>query len=113
MGHVLVAEHQNLGLREPCAVDDRGVIQRVRDDEIIFAQHGRHGPRIRRKARLKDHAPFDILEARNLLLEFQVDLHRPGNGAHRTRPHAISLRRLQCRLAQLRMRRQPQIIVRR
>ena len=112
MRDVFVAEDQNLRLREARAVDDRGVVQRIGDDEIVLAQHGRHRPRIGREAGLEDHAGFHVLEARDLLLEFHVDLHRAGDGAHRARSHAEFARRLQRRLAQLGMRGQPQIIVR-
>ena len=37
--NILVLEHQNFCAREPRAIDDRGVIQLVRDDEVVFAQH--------------------------------------------------------------------------
>ena len=47
---VFVAEYQNLRLREARAVDDRGVIQRVGDDEIVLAENCRYGTRIRREA---------------------------------------------------------------
>ena len=50
VGDVFVAEHQNLCPRQARAVDDRGVVQRIGDDEIVFAQHCRNRARIGRKA---------------------------------------------------------------
>ncbi len=107
-----MAEDENLRLREARAVDDRGVVQRIGDDEIVFAQHRRDRARVGRKSGLEDDAGFYILEARNLLFEFHVNLHGPGDGAHRSGADAEFARALKRRLAQLGMRSQSQIIVR-
>ena len=111
--HILVAEDFDLGAREPRAVDDAGVVQLVGDDEILFAQDRRHRARIRGKSGLEDHAGFDVLEARDLFFQLHVDLHGAGNGAHRARADAVLARRLQRGFAQLGVRRQPEIVVRR
>ena len=50
VGDIFVAKDQNLCPRQPRPIDDRGVIQRIGDDEILFAQHRRHRARIRREA---------------------------------------------------------------
>ncbi len=81
--YIFVAEYQNLRARQPCAIDDGGMIQLVGDDEIFFAQQRRDRSRIRRESRLEYHARFYILEARNLLFQFHVQRHRPGDRAHR------------------------------
>ena len=83
MCRIFVAEDKNLGARQTASINDGRVIQLIRDDEVILSQQCRHRSRIRRKPRLENNARFDILEARNLLFQFHVDLHRPGNGAHR------------------------------
>ncbi len=80
--HVFVAEDENLRLREPRTVDDRSVIQRVGDDEVVFAQNRRNRARVGREARLEDDAGLDVLEARDLLLQLHVNLHGAGDGAH-------------------------------
>ena len=109
---VFVAEDENLRLREARAVDDRGVVQRVGDDEVVFAQHRRNRSRIGREAGLEDHAGLDVLEARDLLFQLHVDLHGAGDGAHRARSHAVFARGFERGLAQLGMRGQSEIIVR-
>jgi hypothetical protein len=101
VGDVFMAEDQDLGFREPRAVDDGGVVQRVGDDEIVLAQDRRNRAGIRGEARLKDHAGLDILEAGDFFFEFHVDFHRAGDGAHRARSDAVFARGFQRRLAQL------------
>src|SRR6202020_3349523 len=50
VSHVFVAENENLRLRQARAIDDRCMIERIGDDEIVLTQHCRHRTRIRRKA---------------------------------------------------------------
>src|SRR2546429_5187866 len=94
------------------AIDDRGVIEFIRDDEIVFPQERRNRARIRRESRLENHAGLDVFEARDLLFQVHVDFHRARDGAHRTRSDAILTRSLKRRLTQLGMSREPKIIVR-
>jgi hypothetical protein len=65
LGRVLVRKDVNLGSRQPAAVDDAGVIQRVGDDVILRPQNRRNRPRVRREAGLKHHARFGMLERRD------------------------------------------------
>ena len=111
VGRVLVAEDLDLGARQASAVDDAGVVQLVGDDEVFFAEDRRYRSRVRREARLKDDAGFDILEARDLLLQLHVERHGAGDRAHRARPDAILACRLQRRLAQLGMGGQAEVVV--
>ena len=113
LGDILVLEYQNLGAGQARAVDDRSMVQLVGDDEIFFAQHRRHRARVGRESGLEDHAGFNILEARDFFFQLHVDLHGAGNGAHRARSHAILAGGFERRLAQLGMRGQAEIIVRR
>ena len=46
-------------------------------------------------------------------LELHVDVHRAGDRAHRSRADAVAVDRLERALAQPRMRRQPEVVVRR
>jgi hypothetical protein len=56
VSRVLVAEYLDLGATEPCAINDAGVVQLVRDNEIIFAQDGRDRSRVGGEAGLEDNA---------------------------------------------------------
>ncbi len=88
------------------------MVQLVGDDEIFFAQHRRHRARIGRESRLKDHASFDILEARDFFFQLHVDFHGAGDGAHRARSDAVLAGGFERGLAQLGMRGQAEVIVR-
>ena len=61
---------------------------------------------------MKHYARLNVLEARDLLLQFHVDLHGAGDGAHRARSHSILARRLKRSFPQLGMRGQAEIIIR-
>jgi hypothetical protein len=110
--HILVLENFDRRFRKPRPIDDRRMIQLVRNDEIVFAKNGRYGSRVGRKARLKHHAGFHILECRNLLFQFHVQLHRAGDRSNRTRARAVPFHRVQRGLPQRLVRRESQIIVR-
>ncbi len=71
----------------------------------------RDGARVGGEAGLEDHAGFDVLEARDLLLQLHVDLHGAGDGAHRARADAVLLRGFERGFAQLGMGRQAEIVV--
>ena len=60
------------------------MIQRVGDDEIIFAQHSGNGAGIGGEAGLEHYAGLDIFEAGDFLFQIHVNLHRAGDGAHGT-----------------------------
>ena len=111
VGHVFVAEDENLRPRKTAAIDDRSVIQFVGDDVVVFAQKCRYGSGVRRESRLENDAGLDVLEARDLLFQFHVDLHGAGDGAHGARSDAILARGLKRRFAQLGMRRKAEVIV--
>ena len=66
--NIFMAEHQYLGARQPGAINDAGMVQLVRDDEILFAENRRNRARVRGKPGLKHHARFHVLELRDLLL---------------------------------------------
>src|SRR5712692_8446390 len=104
VGRVFVAEDKDLGAREPRPINDAGVVELVRDDEVFFTQNGGDGAGIGGKPRLKNYAGFHILEAGDFLFQLHVDLHGSGNGAHRARTYAVFARGLKRRLAQLGMR---------
>jgi len=83
VGGVFVAEDLDGGAGQAGAVNDAGVVELVGEDEVLFAQDGADGAGVGGKAALEDHAGLDILEAGDLLLEFHMNAHSSGNGAHR------------------------------
>ena len=82
MANIFMPEDQNFRFGQPRSVDDGSMIQLVRDDEIVFAQHRRDCARIGGKAGLKDHASLDVFEARDFLFQFHMDFHGAGDSAH-------------------------------
>ena len=88
------------------------MIELVGNDEVVFAQKGRNRSRVRRESRLENHAGLDVLEARDLLFQLHVDLHRARDGAHGARSNAVLYAWLKRRFAQFGMRREPEVIVR-
>ena len=86
--HILVLENFDRRFRKPPAVNNRRVIQLIRNNQIFLPQHCRYRSRVRRKSRLKHHARFDILEFRNLLFQLHVQLHRSSYRSHRSRAHS-------------------------
>ena len=111
MPNILVPENLDRRARQARAVNDAGVVQLVRENEVLFAENRAHRAGVGGKPALEDDARLDILEARDLLLKLHVDAHRAGDGSHCARTHAVFARRLQCRLDQLWMVRQPEVIV--
>ena len=81
VGDVLVAEDLDLGAGEAGAVDDGGVVELVRQDEVAFAEDGGDGAGVGGEAGLEDDAGFDVLEAGDLFFELHVDAHGAGDGA--------------------------------
>ena len=63
VGGVFVFENFDGGAGEAAAVDDRGVIQLVGDDEIFFAEDRGDGSGVGGEAGLKYDAGFDFFEA--------------------------------------------------
>ena len=112
MGNVFVAEDKNLRPRKTAAINDRSVIELIRDDEVVLAQKRRNRSRVRREARLKHHASLDVFKARDFLLQLHVYFHGARDRAHRARPDAILARRFQRRFPQFGMSGEAQVIVR-
>ena len=81
-GEVPMWEDMDLGPGQTAAIDDRGMIQGIRDDVILRPEDRRDRAGIGSEAGLEDDARLDILEAGDLFLEIQVNLHRARDGAH-------------------------------
>ena len=110
--HVAVAVHDDLRARQPAAVDDRRVVELVREDHIAATRQRADHAEVRQVARAEQQARLAALERRQALLQAAVDRHRPRHQARRARAHAPAHRRVRCRLAHARMIGQPQVVVR-
>ena len=60
------------------------MVQFVGDDVILGTKDRRNGAGVGREPRLEHHGGFDVLEARDALLELHVQAHGAGDGAHGT-----------------------------
>ena len=112
---VRVAVRKDLDRRaaETRAVDDARVVQLVGNDEVFLGEDGGDGAGVRGEAALKDDGRFGFLELREPPLELHVNRHRAGDRAHRAGADAELLDRRQRLLFEPRVRRQPEVVVRR
>ena len=110
-GGVFMWKYVNLGAGQTCAVNDAGVIQRIRNDMVFGREDRGHGTRVCGEAGLKHHAGFHILEARNALFQFHMQRHGSGDGSHGARTCAIFLRRGDGGFNQLGMRAKAQVVI--
>src|SRR5260370_41667767 len=89
------------------------MIERVGDDEVFFPQNSGNRASIRREARLKNHASFNVLESSNLFFQLHVNLHGAGNCPHRSGAYAVLASGYERCLAQLAAPGQAKAIIRR
>ena len=94
------------------AVDDRGVVQLIGDDHVLFAQDGRHGAGVRSEPRLEHQGLLGTLELGEAALQVSVQGHGPGDRSHGARTGPVLHGRLRRGFLELRMRRQAQVVVR-
>ena len=101
------------GLGQPDAVDDRGVVELVADDQVALAGDGRDDAAVGREAGLEGQRRLDVLEGRQPSLELLVQLHRARDGAHGAGPDAQIADGRERRLDEVGMRGQAEVVVRR
>ena len=106
-----MAEHFDVGAGETRAVDDAGVVEFVGDDPVAFAENGADGASVRGESGLEDDTGFDVLEAGDLLFEFQMKLHGAGDGADRARADAVLARGFDSSFFELRVVAESEVIV--
>ena len=99
--HVVVGVAEALGLGEPDAVDDRGVVQRVRNDRVLFDEQRLEQAAIGVEAGAVEDRVLHAEEARDPRLELLVLLLRAADEAHRGHAVAVAVERGLRRLAQL------------
>ena len=108
---VLVRKHFDRRAAQAAPVDDARVIELVGHDDVVFREHGGDGAGVGGEPALKHDDRFDVLERRQPALELHVHLHGAGDGAHRAGARAVLSHGFERRLAQLRVRRQSEIVV--
>jgi hypothetical protein len=100
-----------LGSRQPAAVDDRGVVELVREhDPARRRERGDHA-RVGQEARAEQHACLGALERRELLLDARVQRHVPRHQARRPRARAPLLGGVRGGGAESRVAGQPEVVV--
>ena len=110
---VAVRKDLDRGAAQARAVDDAGVIQLVGDDEVVVAENRRHGAGICREAALKDDGGLGVLELRRAAVRAPCELPScPRSCGPSPEPTPKLSIASSARLAQLGMRRQPEIVVR-
>ena len=85
---VAVREDGARRLGQADAVDDRGVVELVADDQVALVGDGRDDAAVGGEARLERQHGLDVLEVCQAALELLEQLVSPGDRAHRARAHA-------------------------
>ena len=112
VGHVVVLVAQPLGLAEPDAVDDRGVVQLVGDDRVLGAQDRLEQAAVGVPARGVEDRVLGAQELGDRPLELLVRLLRAADEADRGHAVAPAVERLVRRLHDLGMIGQAEVVVR-
>ena len=110
---VAVREDGARRLGQPDAIDDRGVVELVADDQVALGGDGRDDAAVGGQAGLERQHRLDVLEVRQPALQLLDQLVVAGDRAHRARAHAQLADGLQRRLDEVRMRGQAEVVVRR
>ena len=106
-----VAVDERLGARQPAAVDDRGVVELVGEDDLAAAGERRHHAEVGQVARAEQQRALRALELRQPLLQAPVQRHVARHQARRARAHAPAHRRVGGGLAHARVVGQPEVVV--
>ena len=106
---VPVAQGPRLG--EPAGIDNRGVVQRVAEDQVSLARHGRHHGKVAAEAGLHGDGGLGALESSQLPFELQMNVHRPRDGADGPRTDPITVDKLSGPCTDARIVGQPKVIV--
>ena len=109
---VLVREDLDRRATQAAAVDDAGVIECVRDDDIVLAEERRDRARVGREAALEDKGGLGLLERGEPRLELDAQRERPGDRADRARADAESSSGLDDPRDEQRVVRQAEVVVR-
>lgn len=106
---MLVAEA--LGLAEPDAVDNTGVVKLVRDDSIIGCQASLEEASVGVESTWIEDSIFKLMEVSNSTFQVLMDILSAANEAHRGHAEAMCVQGVLGRLNDTWMIRKPQVIV--
>jgi hypothetical protein len=81
---VAVVVDEGLRARQPAAVDDRGVVERVGEDHVALLRERGHHAGVGEEARAEQQARLGALEVGELLLQATVDRHVARHQPRRT-----------------------------
>ena len=111
LGEIAIRVTQAPRFAEPDAVDDAGVIERIRDDGVLFTEHGFEQSAVGIPARRIQDGVFGAEEARQRRFELLVHGLRAADEAHRRHAVAVAVDGAVCCLADRWMTGQPQVVV--
>src|SRR5436189_171906 len=94
VGHVVVVVAPALGLAQPHAVDDRGVIECIRDDRVLLGEQRLEHAAVGVEAGGVEQRVLGAEEGRDLLLQRLVQVLGAADEAHRGEPVAVAVERL-------------------
>ncbi len=86
---VAVRVAQDAGPGKPAAVDDAGMVELVRVDDVVLADQRRDGPQVGVESGLESDRRLDALELRHAALELEVQAQRAGDRANGGGPDAV------------------------
>ena len=109
--HVAIGESVALGLRQPDAIDDRGVVQRIRDDGVLLAEQRLEDGAVGVEAGGEEDGIIGAEVVRDATLKCEVQVGRAADEAHRRHAEAMGVQRLLRRGDECRMVGQAQIVV--
>jgi len=107
----VVAERAQLGPREQDAVEDRGVVPRVRDDRVAGREDRPERADVRLVAGREDDAVLGAHPRGELGLQLEMQLRRAVEQARAGQPRAVALERVLGALAHARIARQAEVVV--
>ena len=94
IGHVAVGVAEALGLAQADAVDDRGVVQRVGDDRVLFAQQRFEQAAVGVEAGGVEDGVLGAEEFGDLRFQLLVQVLRAADEAHRGHAEAVRVQRV-------------------
>ncbi len=111
VGHVAGLVTPPLCLAQPHAIDDRGVVQRVRDDRVLLAEQRLEHAAVGVEARRVQDRVLGAQELGDLAFQRLVQVLRATDEAHRAESEAVRVERGVRRPDHLRVARQTEVVV--
>jgi len=109
--HVAVRVTESLGLAQPDAVDDRRVVELVRDDRVLVVEQRLEEAAVGVEAGAEENRVVGAEKRREPLFELAVERLRSADEAHRRHPVAPAVEGLVRGLDHRRMARKAEVVV--